>query len=332
MPDRGRGIAFGVEDGIEEVFGGGFTWSNQGNIAACFDGVDEARANHAIEEATNAGGFSIQGDSDFGGGKGMSSFMEGVEDIDTRGCEGVAEEGIVGKGPAGVVGVEGEGEGTRFEVVAGEVDGGGMVGVVRVQKHNAVGNGGECGSASQSTEGIFRIGLADLVGEEDGEVIGVGDAFEGGEDGCVIRFVGRGVKVGEGVDDDETGCRVLLEPGFEGVEAAAGEEGPGVLPIEGMRRRADLQLLVGVFDHATGNVVEAEVKNGRAGGGKFVKGGLTGSDGEGELAGKMGFAGSEFACEKGEASRKEALDDPVRGREGGLAEVVEGDGLWEVGG
>ena len=58
----------------------------------------------------------------------MFGGMEGIEDIDTLGCEGVAVEGVLGEGPAGVVGVKGEGEGARFEVVAGEVYGGGVVG------------------------------------------------------------------------------------------------------------------------------------------------------------------------------------------------------------
>ncbi len=108
----------------------------------------------------------------------MVGGVEGVEDIDTWGCEGVAEEGVVGEGPAGVVGVEGKGEGACFEVIAGEVNGGGMFGVVRVQEKNAIRDGGECGVASQGAEGIMRIGLADLMGEEDGEVIGGGDTFE----------------------------------------------------------------------------------------------------------------------------------------------------------
>ncbi len=46
--------------------------------------------------------------------------------------------------------------------------------------------------------------------------------------------------MGEGVDDDEARGGVLLEPGFEGVESAASEKGPGVLPIEGVGRRAGL--------------------------------------------------------------------------------------------
>ncbi len=86
-----------------------------------------------------------------------------------------------------------------------------------------------------------------------------------------------------------------------------------------------------MFDHAAGDVVEAEVKDCCACGGKFVECRLAGCDGEGELASEVGFAGSEFAGKEGEASGEESLDDPVGGWEGGLAEVVKGDGLWEGG-
>ena len=169
----------------------------------------------------------------------MSSGMEDVKDIDALGGEVVAGEGVGRDGPAGVVAVEGEIEGTGFEVVAGDVDGGSVIGVVGVHEHDAIRDSGEFGCVGQGTEGVFRVGLADMMGEEDGEVIGIGDAFEGREDSGVLgRFLGVRMELGQGIDDEETGGGVLLEPGFEGIEAAIGEKGPGVLPKEGMGRWA----------------------------------------------------------------------------------------------
>ena len=173
--------------------------------------------------------------------------MEGIEDISTLWCDGIAEEGILGENPARVVGIESEGKSTRFEVVAREVNEGGKVGVVGVQEHNAIRDRSEFGSGSQSTERIFKARLANLVSEKNGEMVGVGNAFEGREDSSIVgcsMFANRRVEMRERVDDDEAGCRILLEPGFEGVESAAGKDRPGVLPIEVVGRRASLQLMV----------------------------------------------------------------------------------------
>ena len=114
----GPGRGFRAEQGFGEVCEEGFVGRDERNVAAFFDGMDEAGANHAVEEAANAGGFFIEGGSDFGGGERTISSVEGVKNFDALRSEGVAEEGALGKGPAGVIRIEGESEGAGFEIVA----------------------------------------------------------------------------------------------------------------------------------------------------------------------------------------------------------------------
>ena len=61
-----------------------------------------------------------------------------------------------------------------------------MVGKVGMEKHNAIGDGGEFRGASQGVEGIIWGGATNMVDEEDGEMEGAGDAFERGKDGKVV--------------------------------------------------------------------------------------------------------------------------------------------------
>ena len=158
----------------------------------------------------------------FGGG------LEEAQDFGAFG--GFGGMGGCEDGPAAgvVVKVEGKLDAGEFAAIAKE--GGVGLAAQAAKDEDVVGDAGEAKGGIDFVEGILTAFFDGVVDDEDGDAVLVGKRLDGFERGVVFAVeggaAGAPAHFGEGVDDDEAGVGVALEPEFEEVKAAFVEAGP----------------------------------------------------------------------------------------------------------
>jgi hypothetical protein len=129
----------------------------------------------------------------------------------------VVSGGAIEEVPGAVCGVEGQGVVGFFDVAAGDVQD--AVGVVAsaFEHEDGVGGAGDAVGARNGGQEVIGPGLAHVVDEQDGDAVGVGEAFDAAHGG-VVGVVGIHARrcdaadLGEDVDDDHPGAGVGVQP------------------------------------------------------------------------------------------------------------------------